>query len=248
MEILLALLAGITIGLVLGFVGAGGAMLAVPIMIYIFSFSPIQATTAALAVVGLAALSGSLEKFKKGEILVKEALTISTLGLATNIYFALLAKDLDESVITTGLALVLIIAGASMLIKPIKAGSERRIPLIALIALSLTIGVITGLFGIGGGFIAIPILVLFYNTPMVKAAGTSLFIIFLNSTVAFFFRIESWPEVNWSLPLIMATSAILISRIAARNGSKTSPQLLKRAFAMLLFAIALFTLLRTWVF
>ena len=65
MEILLALLAGIAIGLVLGFVGAGGAMLAVPILIYIFSFSPIQATTAALAVVGLAALSGSLEKFNK---------------------------------------------------------------------------------------------------------------------------------------------------------------------------------------
>ena len=60
MEIVGALVAGAFIGSVLGFVGAGGAMLSVPILIYLFDFSPLQATTAALAVVFLAALPGLL--------------------------------------------------------------------------------------------------------------------------------------------------------------------------------------------
>ena len=76
MEIIAALLAGSFIGAVLGFVGAGGAMLSVPILIYIFDFTPHQATTAALAVVFLAALSGAIPKMVSKEILYRDALVI----------------------------------------------------------------------------------------------------------------------------------------------------------------------------
>ena len=88
MDLFGALIAGGAIGLVLGLVGAGGAMLAVPMLIYFFSFTPLQATTASLLVVGSAALSGAIEKFSRKEVLVREALTISALGIATNIGFA----------------------------------------------------------------------------------------------------------------------------------------------------------------
>lgn len=246
-EILLALLAGGAIGLVLGFVGAGGAMLAVPMLIYIFGFTPLQATTAALVVVGLAALSGALPKFSRNEVLVKEALTISALSIATNVTFAALAPRLAESTITSGLALVLILAGWSMLQKPYKPGAERRMPVPVLILLSLGIGVITGLFGIGGGFVAIPILVLFFNTPAAKAAGTSLLIIFLNSTIAFLVRNGSWNEVEWALPLTMAAVAIVVSRIGSHHSSRVPQEILKRSFAGLLFTIAIFTLIETWL-
>lgn len=247
MEILLALLAGAAIGLVLGFVGAGGAMLAVPILIYIFDFSPLQATTAALVVVGLAALSGAIPKFSRGEVLVREALTISALSVATNVTFAALAPRLREEVITSGLALVLILAGWSMLQRPYSSGAERRMPIPVLVFLSLGIGVITGLFGIGGGFVAIPILVLFFNTPPAKAAGTSLLIIFLNSTIAFLVRSSTWDQVDWRLPLIMATVAIVVSRIGSHHSSKVPQTILKRSFAGVLFSIAIFTLIETWL-
>lgn len=248
MELLLAAIAGISIGLVLGFIGAGGAMLAVPIMIYIFNFTPLQATTAALVVVGSAALSGALPKFRRGEVLIREALTIATLGLATNVYFAVIARDLPDRLVTTGLAIVLTIAGASMLQKPLKERAERRMPLFALIILSLSIGVITGLFGIGGGFVAIPILVLFYNTPLGKASGTALFIIFLNSSIALIARSSQISEVDWSLPIIMAAMAIVVSRLASKKSAHISSDILKRSFAFLLFFIAIFTLLQTWIF
>lgn len=242
----LAISAGVVIGIVLGFVGAGGAMLAVPMLIYIFGFTPLQATTAALVVVGTAALSGALPKFARGEVLLREALTISALSITTNVTFALIALRLSREVITTGLALVLIIAGWSMLQKPFKPGSERRMPIPVLILLSLGIGVITGLFGIGGGFVAIPILVLFFNTPTAKAAGTSLLIIALNSAIAFVVRNQSWSEVEWLLPLTMAATAIIVSRIASSRSSRVPQELLKRSFAGLLFTIAIFTLIETW--
>ena len=152
MEIVAGIIAGGFIGAVLGFIGAGGAMITVPILLYIFDFTPQTATTAALAVVLTAAISGLLPKIKSKEVLFRETLIIWALGLTTNITFSILAYRLSNSVLTTGLALVLIIAGTSMLIKPI-AGTEKKVPLLWLILISLVIGMITGLFGIGGDFL-----------------------------------------------------------------------------------------------
>jgi uncharacterized membrane protein YfcA len=246
MEIIGGLIAGGFIGAVLGFIGAGGAMLSVPILLYIFDFTPQTATTAALAVVLSAAISGLLPKIKSKEVLFREALIIWALGLTTNISFSILAYRLSDSVLTTGLALVLVVAGTSMLIKPV-AGTEKKVPLTWLILISLVIGMLTGLFGIGGGFLAIPILVLFFKVPQGKAAGTSLAIIAINSITAFFAHYQSWDNVDWKIPLIMAVAAVVIARIASIKSGQLNPVLLKKGFAVLLYSIAVFTLLQTWV-
>jgi uncharacterized membrane protein YfcA len=246
MEIIGGLIAGGFIGAVLGFIGAGGAMLSVPILIYIFDFTPQTATTAALAVVLTAAISGLLPKIKSKEVLFREALIIWALGLTTNITFSILAYRLSDSVLTTGLAFVLIVAGTSMLIKPI-AGTEKRVPLLWLILISLVIGMLTGLFGIGGGFLAIPILVLFFKVPQGKAAGTSLAIIAINSITAFFGHFQSWDNVNWKIPLVMAFAAVIVARMASIKSGQLNPVVMKKSFAALLYSIAVFTLLQTWV-
>ena len=246
MEIIGGLIAGGFIGAVLGFIGAGGAMLSVPILLYIFDFTPQTATTAALAVVLTAAISGLLPKIKSKEVLFKEALIIWALGLSTNITFSILAYRLSDSVLTTGLAFVLIVAGTSMLIKPI-AGTEKRVPLLWLILISLVIGILTGLFGIGGGFLAIPILVLFFKVPQGKAAGTSLAIIAINSITAFFGHYQSWDNVDWKIPLVMAVAAVIIARLASIKSGQMNQAFLRKAFAGLLYSTAIFTLLQTWV-
>ena len=246
MEIIGGLIAGGFIGAVLGFIGAGGAMLSVPILLYVFGFTPQTATTAALAVVLSAAISGLLPKIKSKEVLFREALIIWALGLTTNILFSILAYRLSDSVLTTGLALVLIVAGSSMLIKPI-AGTEKRVPIVWLILISLVIGMLTGLFGIGGGFLAIPILVLFFKVPQGKAAGTSLAIIAINSITAFFGHYRSWDDVDWKIPVVMAVAAVIIARKASIKSGQLNPALMKKGFAILLFSIAVFTLLQTWV-
>ena len=246
MEIIGGLIAGGFIGAVLGFIGAGGAMLSVPILLYIFGFNPQAATTSAIAVLLTAAISGLLPKIKSKEVLFKEALVIWALGLITNVGFSIIAHRLSDSVITTGFSLVLLSAGTAMLIKPV-AGTEKKIPIFWLVVMSLVIGSMTGLFGIGGGFLAVPVLVLFFKVPQGKAAGTSLAIIAINSITAFFGHYQSWSEVTWTVPLAMSLAAVIVARMASIKSGQMNQTVLRKAFAALLYLIAIFTLLQTWV-
>lgn len=125
MEILGALIAGTFIGSVLGFVGAGGAMLAVPILIYGFGFEPSVASTAALAVVGAAALSGASAKIKTKQIYYRDATVIWAIGLVANIGFSSLVHRLSEDFIAIGFSLVIIFAGLSMLGSPLTTIHKR---------------------------------------------------------------------------------------------------------------------------
>jgi len=242
MEILGALIAGTFIGSVLGFVGAGGAMLAVPILIYGFGFEPSVASTAALAVVGAAALSGASAKIKKKEIYYRDALAIWVIGLIANIFFSTLVHRLPEDFIAIGFSLVIIFAGLSMLGSPLTT-IHKRMSWPVLIAISLLIGSITGLFGIGGGFLVIPVLVLGFGTSHAIAAGTALFVIAINSATALLGHNALWSEVTWKIPLIMGAGAVVIAQIASRIKLPISDVLLRKIFAYLLFSVAIFTLI-----
>ena len=244
-HIILALIFGSFVGSVLGFVGAGGAMITVPILLYVFHFNAQQATTAALAVVFIAAFFGLIPKIRTKDVLYREALSIWAIGLVTNIGGALLSKHLSAWVITGGFAAVLSVAGASMLRGPVKVRPERKMPLGALIATSLLIGLMTGLFGIGGGFLAMPILILFYNTPQSKAAGTSLFIIAINCSTSFLGHHSAWAEVKWGIPLVIGIAAIIVSTLTSHYSSRVPTDLLRKSFAYLLFALSIFTIIKT---
>lgn len=245
METALALIAGGFIGAVLGFVGAGGAMLSVPILMYVFSYDPKPATTAALAVVLLAALSGVIPKARKKQVLYRDAFVIWGIGSITNLGFSSIVDQIPDLVITTGFAGILLLAGFTML-RPPKLDEQKRMPLPVLIIMSLLIGTITGLFGIGGGFLAIPVLVLYFGTPQIVAAGTSLLIIAANSLTAFIGHRSQWGDVQWHIPILMGASAIVVAQIASHLSYKTSPIVLRKAFAYLLFAISIFTLSHTY--
>lgn len=131
---------------------------------------------------------------------------------------------------------------------PVKADVEKRMPVGVLIVIALTIGALTGIFGIGGGFLAIPILVLFYNTPQNKAAGTSLLIISINSLTSFVGHHAVWHEVKWGIPIGIGAVAVVVSLIASHNTKHVPVLLLRRAFAYLLFALSIFTIAKTWIF
>ena len=241
MEILGALIAGIFIGSVLGFVGAGGAMLAVPILIYGFGFEPSVASTAALAVVGAAALSGASAKIKTKQIYYRDAVVIWAIGLTTNIGFSSIVHTLSEDFIAIGFSLVIIFAGFSMLGSPLTT-IHKRMSWPGLIGISLLIGSITGLFGIGGGFLVIPVLVLGFGTSHVIAAGTALLVIAMNSATALLGHNALWSEVPWDIPLVMGASAVVVAQIASRIKLPIQDALLRKIFAYLLFSVAIFSL------
>ena len=244
MEILLATASGAVIGAVLGFVGAGGAMLSVPILLYIFDFTAIPATTGALAIVLCAAIAGAIPKARVNEILYREASVIWGLGLVTNLAASILAHRLSDRIITTGFSITIIFAALSMIKKSAEKEQRRMSPGV-LVAISLGIGVITGLFGIGGGFIVIPVLMHAFGTPARVASGTSLVVIALNSVTAFMGHQSHWDEVDWKIPIVMALSATAIALLASHRQSKSNDTT-KKAFAGLLVLVATFTLLQTW--
>jgi uncharacterized membrane protein YfcA len=146
--------------------------------------------------------------------------------------------------ITTGFSITLIFAALSML-KKSEAQEQRRMPISALVIVSLGIGAITGLFGIGGGFIVIPVLMHAFGTPARVASGTSLVVIALNSITAFFGHQSHWDEVNWKIPVVMAISAMVIALLASHRQSKSN-ETTKKAFAGLLILISAFTLVQSW--
>jgi len=242
MEILGALIAGIFIGSVLGFVGAGGAMLAVPILIYGFGFEPSVASTAALAVVGSAALSGASAKIKKKEIYYRDAFVIWAIGLTTNLGFSNLVDNLPEDFIAIGFSCVIIFAGLSMLGSPLTT-MTKRMSWPVLIGISLLIGSITGLFGIGGGFLVIPVLVLGFGAPQSIAAGTALLVIAINSMTALIGRHALVGDVSWELPLAMGISAVTVAQIASRIKLPIADSQLRKVFAYFLFTVAAFSLI-----
>jgi uncharacterized membrane protein YfcA len=128
-----------------------------------------------------------------------------------------------------------------------KFSEQIKMPPSILIIISLIIGSITGLFGIGGGFLAIPVLVLYFGTPPAIATGTSLLIIALNSLISFLGRNQIWESVQWDIPIVIAIAAILIAQVASRLSGKSSPAFLRKAFAYLLLAISAFTLIQSWI-
>ena len=245
METALAIIAGGFIGAVLGFIGAGGAMLSVPILLYVFDFTAIPATTGALAIVLFAALAGSLPKARAKEILYREALVIWSLGLVTNLAASILAHKLSDQFITTGFAIVLFFAAISMLRKS-QPQEQKRMPIPVLILVSLGIGAITGVFGIGGGFIVVPVLIHAFGTSPRIAAGTSLVVICLNSITAFIGHYSHWDEVNWRIPVVIGTSAVIVALIASHK-QKDSSQNSRKIFALLLISVATFTLAKTYL-
>ena len=120
-------------------------------------------------------------------------------------------------------------------------------PVPILILTSLAIGSMTGLFGIGGGFLAIPVLVLFFGTPQAVAAGTSLLIIATNSLISFLGHHALWSEVKWHIPIFMGAAAIVVAQLASHYSGKAAARKPGRYFAILLFAVSLFTLAKTWI-
>ena len=223
-------------------------MVSVPILLYLFHFSPTQATTAALAIVFIAALSGVIPKARTHEVLYREAFSIWGIGLITNLGGASISRHLPNSFITTGFGVILVIAGFATMKGQVKADPEKRMSLGVLVAVSLVIGAMTGVFGVGGGFLAIPVLVLFYNTPQNKAAGTSLLIISINCLTSFLGHHSVWHQVRWGVPLGIAGVAVVVSLIASHNTKRVPVAKLRAAFVYLLFGLAIFTFAKTWLF
>lgn len=222
----LGLSASLAMGIILGLMGAGGSILTVPILVYLFAMPPTVATGHSLFVVGATAMIGGLLAMRRKEIDFRVGLAFaipSVLGVNFSRGFilpripAVLAQVggftlTKEVLVMAAFAALMVAASFSML----KKGGERRsltasaLARVALIAVGgLIVGMIAGFVGAGGGFLTIPALVIVAGLPMRVAVGTSLMIIAVQSLFGFAGDVLRGLPVAWSLLGTIAAFAVV---------------------------------------
>jgi uncharacterized membrane protein YfcA len=237
------------IGAVLGLIGAGGAVVAVPAFIYLFGFSALEATTASLAVVAVSAATGAIPRFRLKQVRLRQALLFWGLGIIGTFAGSRLATVIPEAVVVAGFAVVMLGAALAMWRKssaPEPTGEARTarwlLPVVA-----IAIGLLTGLFGVGGGFLIVPALVLVFGFPFGIATGTSLVVIALNSLTALMFKFDTWGQIPWHVPALVIVGGLIGSVAASTFNTGVPQRLLERAFAILLVLLAAWMALETLV-
>ena len=164
--------ATILMGILLGLIGGGGSILTVPILVYLFSIDPVEATTYSLFIVGITSLVGSYSHFRKGNIHIKTALVFGPPSiLAVLAVRAWALPAIPESVFQSGtfvltkaglilslFALLMIAASVTMIRKPKLFVNRKAVEKNYLIIFveGIFVGGLTGLVGAGGGFLIIP--------------------------------------------------------------------------------------------
>jgi uncharacterized membrane protein YfcA len=205
------------VGMVLGLIGSGGSLMAIPIFTYLFHISPVTTTAYSLFVVGTSASIGALRNWNKGLVDFKIAI-VFTIPAFIAVYIVrkyilpIIPMELfriQGFVVTKDIGLMLFLAtlmlfSAISMIRTRKLNhevcvlSEYNYQLIIL--QGIVIGLVTGIVGIGGGFLIVPTLVLLVKLPMKKAVVTSLFIIAIKSLIGFLGDLENL-EINWQFLL-----------------------------------------------
>jgi uncharacterized membrane protein YfcA len=231
-------LAGLLIGLLLGVLGAGGAIFTAPVLIFGFDVPAREATTASLVVVLLAAGSGLLGHRGTRAVQWREGSVFGAIGVVSAALGSWLATVAPERVLTGAFAVLLVVAAVAMVRQP--AGGEmrgERKSLVAVGAAALGVGLITGFFGVGGGFVIVPALVLVLGFGIRQATATGLLVISINAVAALAVR---GPEyLDWSIAVPMAAGAVAGSFAGARLAPRMPRERLRQAFAALMVGAAI---------
>lgn len=252
----IALALGAVIGVMLGLLGGGGSILAVPALVYLVGLDVDQAIPMSLIVIGIASAVGAVPKVLAHQVQWRLAAIFAAAGIPATFLGTAIGKHLPQPVLLTGFALVMVVAGIRMLQDKGDTGTACRTGDAGInwrrcaprsIPAGFVVGLLTGLFGVGGGFLIIPALVLMLGVEMPIAVGTSLLIIVANSSAGVASHLGG-ADVDWAITTAFVGTAIVGSLVAGHYGTKLDTKRLQRWFAYLVFAVAAYVLADTIFF
>ncbi|OBI79401.1 sulfite exporter TauE/SafE family protein [Mycobacterium sp. E740] len=244
---------GALIGVLLGLLGGGGSILAVPALVYGLGFAVEQAIPVSLIVVAAASAVGALPKVRARQVQWRLAGIFAAAGIPAAVVGSAISRHLPEPALLIGFAAVMSVAGVRMLTSKddtgtaceVRAGQvnwRRCAP--RSIGAGLLVGLLTGVFGVGGGFLIIPALVVLLGVEMCTAVGTSLLIIVANSVAGIFSHLQGI-SIDWSVTVGFVAAAMVASLLAGYFGTKLDTARLQRWFAYLVLAVAAYVLVDT---
>lgn len=258
MEILGYALA-VLIGVVLGLIGGGGSILAVPVLVYVFHLDPTIATSYSLFIVGTTSLAGAGFQAAKGNVDFRVAATFGVTSVATVFLtrkyvlplipeqlFQLAGFTVHRSTTIMILFSALMLASSVSMILGYGQAEDReksRYVLLQLGMLGIAIGLVTGLLGAGGGFLIIPTLVLLAKIPIKRAIGTSLIIIAVNSLVGFTGDLGQ-VHIHWEFLLSFLSITVIGVLVGSLLGRRISGDRLRGGFGWFLLTMGIYILSR----
>jgi uncharacterized membrane protein YfcA len=250
MNLMLAVPGAIAIGLSLGLLGSGGSILTVPVLVYLVGQDEKIAIAGSLFIVGSIALAGGLQFLRAGFIQWRSVLMFGLPGMIGTWLGAALSTHVS-GVMQLSLFALVMLAASWLMLRPLDLQhAERRERAAWKIAGDgLVVGVITGLVGVGGGFLIVPALVLLGGLNMHQAVATSLIIIALKSYSGFVKYLDVLAEQSLALDwrtLGIVTALGIVGSVAGSKLARRLPQeKLKRWFGYFLIVMGIYILARS---
>jgi uncharacterized membrane protein YfcA len=263
---LLASPLGFLIGLALGTLGGGGSIVAVPALVYVAGQEPAAATTTSLLVVGTAAVVGMVGHARAGRVRFGSGVVVGLTGIGGSLAGSALNRNLDGDLLLVGFGLLVLVAAWRMVTgcpSCTRVGEERALTqtnrpgpnrggvtvltgrrpdaatMLRIALVGTAVGFLTGLFGVGGGFVIVPALTLVLGFTMSQAVGTSLLVIAINAATAIAARLGT-SGIEWSVALPFTAAALAGVLTGSSIASRVDADALVRWFAASLVALSLY--------
>jgi uncharacterized protein len=247
---LLAWPGAIAIGLSLGLLGSGGSIITVPVLIYLLGQDEKIAIAGSLFVVGNIALAGSIQYIRAGLVDWRNVLVFGLPGMVGTYLGAMIAAFVAGILQLSMFALVMLLASYLML-RPVTLTEVAYVPRAAwkIATDGLLVGIMTGLVGVGGGFLIVPALVLLGGLRIHTAVATSLVIIALKSYSGFYKYIDVLDrqnlELDWRTLMLVTALGIVGSFAGAKIANRVPQDKLKKGFGYFLIVMAIYILVRS---
>ncbi|MEK7409118.1 MAG: sulfite exporter TauE/SafE family protein [Acidobacteriota bacterium] len=232
-----ALAFALVIGLVLGTLGSGGAILMLPVLVYVAGIPPQRAIDMSLIIVGGAAALASFLHYRRGNYHAKATLVFGATGLVGAYVGSTFTHRVAEHVLMLIFALVMAVAGAAMLRKRPEPHLGERCHLWRCLMIGLGVGLLTGFLGVGGGFLIIPALIVLANIEPRKAVGASLAVITINCLAGLLGHLRYGAvDVAVALQFLGLASAGMLAGVTVAG--RLPEMTLRRGFALMLLCLA----------
>ena len=248
------------VGMTLGMLGSGGAILSFPILVYFMGIEPTLATAYSLFVIGTTSLVGGIHKAKQSLVDFNKVVLFGIPAVISvfitrkvlvpkipEIIFWSAEFTLSKSILIMVVFAIVMIFASVRMIKPLKekkVSDNEKLNYIKIVLLGICIGLISGFVGAGGGFLIVPTLLFFANTPMKMAVGTSLFIVALQSLIGFTGDIMSDQIIDWKLLQFFTFASVFGIFIGNFISKKVAEDKLKTGFGGFVLTMGIYIIIR----
>lgn len=251
---ILPLVVGSAIGIVVGLLGAGGGILSVPALLYLLNQTHYVAAIGSLLGITLTSAGSFLVHARAGNVRVASALTFGGLSVLSAFVGARISLFIDDQLLLRIFSIFLVIVGIAFAARTVRGGDDdtsdeaamTRRDWANLTAVASATGLITGIFGVGGGFMIVPALVFVMKVAMREAVGTSLLVMVMTSLAGIGGRLPLRADMDLQLIGLFVAGSVAGGLLGSVLSKTIHPRLLTGLFSVLVTGVGIYSAIESW--